>query len=79
MARSLHRRKKSKQWQPPSHDRKPQKGAASIFAVLGAIVGLGITYFASDGKTILMIIGLLVGSAAGYYLGSRFDMGGSKK
>ena len=43
MARSHHRRK-HKQWQPPPHERKPKKGAASMFAVVGAVVGLGITF-----------------------------------
>lgn len=79
MARSHHRRKKSKQWQPPPHERKPQKGATKVFAIVGAIVGLGITYFASDGNTIIMILGLLLGGLAGYYYGLRIDRGSSKK
>ena len=78
MARSHHRRK-HKQWQPPPHERKPKKGAASMFAVVGAVVGLGITFFASNRNVIITIIGLLVGGLVGYYFGKNFDEGASRK
>ena len=79
MARSHHRRKKSKQWHPPPHEVKPKKGAASLFTVIGAVVGLGITFFASNRNIIITIVGLLVGGLAGYYAGKKFDEGSSKK
>ena len=78
MARS-HNRRKHKQWQPPPHEVKPKKGAASMFAVAGAVVGLGITFFASNRNMIITFIGMLVGGFAGYFAGRKFDEGTSKK
>jgi hypothetical protein len=78
MARS-HHRKKHKQWQPPSHTHsKLKKGASSTFAIVGAVVGLAIFYFASPGNILLIIAGLLVGGGAGYFIGRRIDQGDSK-
>lgn len=77
MARSHHRRK-HKNFQPPPHTRKTKGGAASMFTVVGAVVGLAITYFANRENIILIIAGLLAGGLIGYYIGRKFDKGGKK-
>jgi hypothetical protein len=80
---SSHHRKKHKHFQPPphSHTAKPKNkgGAASVLAVAGAVLGLGIMYFASTGNIVSMVIGLAAGTLLGYVIGKGIDKSGMKK
>jgi 4-hydroxybenzoate polyprenyltransferase len=78
MARS-HHRKKHKHFQPPPHEKKTKSGAASLMAIVGAVVGLAIMYFANQENIILMAVGLVAGGLIGYIVGRSIDKGGSKK
>jgi uncharacterized membrane protein YfcA len=78
MARS-HHRKKHKHFQPPPHERKKQGGASSLMAIVGAVVGLAVMYFANQENIILMLVGLVAGAFVGYIIGRSIDRGGVKK
>lgn len=45
----------------------------SVFAIVGAVVGLAITYFATQGSLIWIIAGTLVGAGLGYIFGKSID------
>jgi uncharacterized membrane protein YfcA len=49
--------------------------AAIILAILGAVVGFAVGYFASGGHLIWIISCLAGGIAIGYYIGKRIDEG----
>ena len=80
MARSHHRKKHKshlKQFKS-SHDTsvgdtKNWARAVSVFTVAGALTGLAIGYFATQGVVLWLIVGLLAGGAAGYLIGRRID------
>ncbi|HEX7904738.1 MAG TPA: hypothetical protein VF487_12735 [Chitinophagaceae bacterium] len=78
MARS-HHRKKHKEHLRQFKDKEAnsaitgKSNAASIFAIVGGIAGLAISYIAADGSIIWMIAGLLVGGIAGYFIGRSVD------
>lgn len=78
MARS-HHRKKHKHFQPPPHERKAKGGAASLLAIVGAVVGIAIMYFASPENILLMAAGLIAGTLTGYIIGRGIDKSGIKK
>lgn len=48
------------------------KGSTTI-AVVGAVVGLAIFYFATQGDFIWAIIGGAIGAAGGYFIGRGLD------
>lgn len=72
MARS-HHRKKHKHFQPPPHARKAKGGAASLLAIVGAVAGLAIAFFADQENIVLWITGLVIGALLGYFIGRRID------
>lgn len=78
-----HHRKKHKEHlkqfqQRQSNFSKDVKGsAANIFAIVGAVIGFAIAYFAS-GDLIWMVITALITGIAGYFTGKRIDNAGSK-
>lgn len=83
MARPHHRKKHKEHLRQFQQSRgsfkKDAKGkATNIFAIVGAIVGLAITYFATQGDLVWVIIGLVVGAAAGYIIGINIDRGEKK-
>jgi hypothetical protein len=43
--------------------------------VLFAIIGLGIAFFASDGKIIWVLAGAVIGAVAGYFFGKAIKKG----
>ena len=49
--------------------------AAILFAVLGFVIG----YFASGGDTVSIIAGTIIGAVAGYFLGHMMDNSLEKK
>ena len=74
MARS-HHRKKHKHFQPPPHTlaQKQKKGATTIFAVAGAVIGLIITYSVVPGSIGWIIGGTVICAAVGYLIGRSLD------
>jgi 4-hydroxybenzoate polyprenyltransferase len=77
MARS-HHRKKHKHFQPPPHTRRSKSIAATLFAIVGGVTGLAITFFANQENFILWIAGLLAGTALGWLIGRNIDRADSK-
>ena len=51
--------------------------AANIFAIVGAVIGLAIAYFAS-GNLIWVAVGALAGGFGGYFTGKNIDNAGKK-
>jgi len=84
MARSHHRKKHKEHLRQFQHTHgsaaatTPKRKAAKVFAVVGAVIGLAISYFASDRSIVWSIVGVIIGSAAGYLLGSNIDKQASK-
>ena len=75
-----HHRKKHKHFQPPPHERKKSKGgAASIFAIFGALVGLALAYFGTQGEMLWLIVGLGGGLLIGWLIGRNIDKSADKK
>lgn len=80
MARSHHRKKHKTHLRQfrQSHDTSVSspgaKGrAVSVFTVAGALTGFAIGYFATQGTILWVVVGLLVGGAAGYFIGRKVD------
>lgn len=85
MARSHHRKKHKSHVQQfrQSHDTnvssvKSRAGAISVFTISGALLGLAIGYFATEGTMLWLVVGLLAGGALGYGIGSRIDAQGKE-
>lgn len=84
MARSHHRKKHKqhlKQFKT-AHDNsvsattaKNRVSATWIFAIAGLILGLAIPYFAAGGSLLWMAVGIVMGTAAGYFIGKKIDSG----
>jgi uncharacterized membrane protein YfcA len=47
--------------------------ASSLFAIVGALTGGAVGYFASQGSWIWIFAGLLLGTITGYLLGKKLD------
>jgi len=78
MARSHHRKKHKEHLRQfkHSHDTtspKIKSKASSVFTFIGMIIGLIISYFASNGIAIWTAIGALAGGLAGYFIGRGID------
>lgn len=78
MARSHHRKKHKEQLRHFKHKEEttfstPKSKAANIFAIMGAIVGLAVSYFATEGAVLWIIIGFVAGGIAGYLIGRKID------
>ena len=78
MARSHHRKKHKEHLRQFKH--KDETGsstakskASGIFTIAGAIIGLAVSYFGSQGSLLWIVIGLIAGGAAGYFVGRRID------
>ena len=85
MARSHHRKKHKSHVQHfrHSHDTnvtsvKSRAGAISVFTISGALLGLAIGYFVTEGTMLWLVVGLLAGGALGYIIGSRIDAQGKE-
>ena len=79
MARSHHRHKKHHP--PPHHPASPRpkrRAAATVFIVFLSVFGLGLGYFAA-GTIPALIVGGIIGGAAGYFIGHNLDKMASKK
>ena len=78
MARSHHRKKHKEQLRQFKHKEettypKAKSKAANIFAISGAIIGLAVSYFASEGSIRWIFTGLVAGGIAGYFIGRKID------
>lgn len=52
---------------------KPKRSAASILAILAAILGLSVAYFTQGADALWMIIGTAGGAVIGYLVGHNMD------
>ena len=82
MANPHHRKKHKehlKQFQQKQNSfSKEGKGSAkNIFAIVGAVIGLSITYFAT-GNLVWVIVGALAGGLGGYFVGNNIDKAGKE-
>ncbi len=78
MARSHHRKKHKEQLRHFKHKEEttfstPKSKASNIFAIMGAIVGLAVSYFATEGTLLWIIIGIIAGGIGGYLIGRKVD------
>ena len=56
----------------------PKGKGTNVFAIVGAVMGFAIAYFATDGNLIWMIAGTIVVGGLGYLAGKRIDESGTK-
>ena len=80
MARSHHRKKHKEQLRQFKHKEEttystPKSKASNIFAIVGAIIGLAVSYFAAEAAILWICVGLVVGGIAGYLIGRKVDTG----
>ncbi|MES1221663.1 MAG: hypothetical protein ABUT20_39550 [Bacteroidota bacterium] len=83
MAQSHHRKKHKEHLRQFQHRQEnltttPKRKAASIFAVVGVVIGLAIGYFSSDANIIWLIVAGIAGGIAGYLFGRNIDKGLTK-
>ena len=52
---------------------KQKTKASGICAVAGAIIGLAVSYFATDASYLWMSVGTVAGGVAGYFIGRKLD------
>lgn len=78
MARSHHRKKHKEQLRHFKHKEEttfspPKSKASNIFTIMGAVVGLAVSYFASEGALLWIGIGVIAGGVTGYLIGRKVD------
>lgn len=78
MARSHHRKKHKEHLRQFKHKgdavtHTPKSKATGIFTVAGAIIGLAVSYFATEASYLWMAVGTIAGGVAGYFIGRRVD------
>jgi hypothetical protein len=78
MARSHHRKKHKEHLRQFKHrgetvSAKQKSKASGIFTVAGAIIGLAVSYFATDASYLWMAVGTVAGGIAGYFIGKKID------
>jgi uncharacterized membrane protein YfcA len=78
MARSHHRKKHKEHLRQFKHKNdtassKVKSKASSVFTLIGMIIGIAISFFASNGNLIWIAAGALAGSITGYFIGRRID------
>lgn len=83
MARPHHRKKHKEHLRQFQHKGDMQvddaKGKGSnVFAVVGAVVGLAVIYFATQGDLLWGAVGAIAGAAMGYLIGKSIDSSGKK-
>ena len=52
---------------------KRKRSAASVLAILAAILGLAVAFFSQGADALWMIIGAALGAVIGYLIGSNMD------
>lgn len=83
MARPHHRKKHKEHLRQFQHQSEINlanaKGKGSnVFAIVGAIVGLAVLYFATQGDWIWTLAGTIIGGFLGYLLGKSIDRADKK-
>ncbi len=78
MARSHHRKKHKEHLRQFKHKGETvsttaKSKASGIFTIAGAIIGLAVSYFGTQASILWMAVGVVVGGAAGYFIGRRVD------
>ncbi len=80
MARPHHRkghREHLKQFQQRAAsntgESKEKAKGSSVFAIAGAVVGLAVLYFATQGDIVWALGGAIIGAAIGYLIGKSID------
>ena len=84
MANPHHRKKHKEHLRQFQHSRdsytKDVKGkGTNIFAIVGAVIGLAIGYFAGQGSIIWIAAGAIAGAGIGYLFGYNIDKSAGKK
>ena len=81
MPRSKTRKHHHEQQKSSSLVDKPGKNRSSVPVAIFflALIGVGIAYFAAGTSILWLLVGLVVGAAAGYYFGKQLDKSFSKK
>lgn len=52
---------------------KPKRSAATVLAIIAAILGLAVAYFTQGADILWMIIGTVSGALIGYFVGHNMD------
>ena len=83
MARPHHRKKHKEHLRQFQHrgDMKTEVAKSSggnVFAIVGAVVGLAVLYFATQGNLIWGLVGAVLGGGVGYLFGKSIDKGSKK-
>ena len=83
MARPHHRKKHKehlRQYQQSreSYTSDVKAKGTNIFAIVGAVIGLAVAYFATQADLIWVLVGAVAGGAAGYFTGRSIDNAGKK-
>jgi len=83
MAQSHHRKKHKEHLRQFQHRQEnsqttSKRKAAVIFAVVGSVIGLAVSYFSSDASILWIVAGTGAGCLAGYLFGRNIDKGLTK-
>lgn len=78
MPTSRHRKKHKQQQHPTRVHTKRRGSAASVMAIAGAIVGLAVTYLASNANLIWVVIITILGAIIGFLIGKTLDKAAQK-
>ena len=78
MAQSHHRKKHKEHLRQFQHKQgtttaEPKRKAAVIFSVVGAVIGLAVSYFSSEAHIVWVVAGTAAGGVAGYLFGRNID------
>lgn len=83
MARPHHRKKHKQHLREFLNSRNrfrtgPKGKGTNVFAIVGAVLGLAVAYFATDGNLVWMTVGTIVVGGLGYIAGKRIDESGKE-
>ena len=83
MARPHHRKKHKQHLREylktrNSYSTGAKSKGTNVFALVGAVVGLAIGYFATEGNLFWMIAGAVIVAGLGYFAGKKIDESGKK-
>jgi NAD/NADP transhydrogenase beta subunit len=80
MARPHHRKKHKEHLRQYQQSREPlspkiKSKATRVFAIVGAVIGLAVTYFISQGASgwMIMLAGVLAGAGLGFLFGKSIE------